>query len=515
MPQRIEVPGMGLVEFPDGMSDDQITAAIRRSMPATDQFATDHKAEYGPVDTAMIAAGKATTRIGQGLEQLYHKATGNQQGLDRLKSEVDEEDRLYKPLQEARPIATGVGEALPMLATPVGGGSAAAMALRSALAAAAPEALSYGSLGERAARAGVAGAGGAIGSLGGQALTRLLRPAGTGAAAVGDDALKAAERVGFKVTPGQATQNQAMLNFENYLSRSPGSSGRMQAVTEANQKAINRTAAKAMGQTADDLGEGVMNAARTDLGAEFTRLQGVTGPDMARPEFMQSLIAIDGANAARGPFSNARISKLVDQGLDLAAQGKISGKAYKEIHTELANASTAAFRSGDATVGQALKTVRESLDDAAKASLSQSDRQAWDTVRRQWDAYKVLSKGNTVEAGNVSPARVASKLRSDQRFRTGQRQGELADVARIGEAFKSVPNPNSGNLTQQMLYGNPLSGIPMMLGNNVAARAYMSPLGQRYMTHGLLPVGEGSRAVLNRGGGLLGVPGAYGYLGAE
>lgn len=32
MPQRIEVPGMGIVEFPDGMSDDQISAAIRANM---------------------------------------------------------------------------------------------------------------------------------------------------------------------------------------------------------------------------------------------------------------------------------------------------------------------------------------------------------------------------------------------------------------------------------------------------------------------------------------------------
>lgn len=31
MPQRIEVPGMGIVEFPDGMTDDQISAAIRKN----------------------------------------------------------------------------------------------------------------------------------------------------------------------------------------------------------------------------------------------------------------------------------------------------------------------------------------------------------------------------------------------------------------------------------------------------------------------------------------------------
>jgi hypothetical protein len=34
MPQRIDVPGMGIVEFPDGMSDDDMAAAIQRNMPA-------------------------------------------------------------------------------------------------------------------------------------------------------------------------------------------------------------------------------------------------------------------------------------------------------------------------------------------------------------------------------------------------------------------------------------------------------------------------------------------------
>jgi hypothetical protein len=507
------------VTAPEGATQAQVLAYAQSQwkpqQPKQDQFARDMKGEYGPLDAAMVAAGKSVSRIGQGLRQGLHTLNGDEQALAALKSEVDEENRLYDPLKQARPVATGLGEALPSLAVPVGGATTAAMALRGGLAAAAPEALSYGTAGERLTRAGVAGAGGVAGSLVGQGLTKLLRPAGTGAAAVGDDALQAAQRVGYKVTPGQATQNQAMLNFENYLAKSPGSAGRMQVINEGNQRALNRAAAKAMGQQADDLGEGVMGAARADLGAEFGRLQNATAPDMARPQFMQALMDIDAANAARGPFASERIHKLVDQGLDLAAHGQLDGKAYKEIHTELANASASAFRSGDATLGQALKSIRQELDAAAKASLGPSDQAAWDTVRKQWDAFKVLSKSNVAEAGNVSAPRVASKMRSDPRFRTGQRSGELADVARIGEAFKSVPNPNSGNLAQQMLYGNPLTGLPSMAINNILARTYLSPIGQRYMTQGLVPVGEGSRAALSRGGGLLGVPGAFGYLGVE
>lgn len=33
MPQRVEVPGMGILEFPDGMSDDAMAAAIKKNMP--------------------------------------------------------------------------------------------------------------------------------------------------------------------------------------------------------------------------------------------------------------------------------------------------------------------------------------------------------------------------------------------------------------------------------------------------------------------------------------------------
>jgi hypothetical protein len=39
MPQHIDVPGMGIVEFPDGMSDSQISSAIQANMPKQPSFA--------------------------------------------------------------------------------------------------------------------------------------------------------------------------------------------------------------------------------------------------------------------------------------------------------------------------------------------------------------------------------------------------------------------------------------------------------------------------------------------
>src|SRR5205085_9819878 len=112
MPQRIDVPGMGIVEFPDGMGDEQIAAAIRKSMPQEQP-----QAEVpGIGESMLVAAGRGTDKIVQGVRQAYNWATNDQGTLDKMAGDEAEKDRLYKPLQEARPYATGLGEMAPNIA---------------------------------------------------------------------------------------------------------------------------------------------------------------------------------------------------------------------------------------------------------------------------------------------------------------------------------------------------------------------------------------------------------------
>jgi hypothetical protein len=449
----------------------------------------------------------------QGVRQAFNWATGDQATLDKMAAAEAEKDALYKPLQEKFPITTGISEAAPALAAGVmtGGTSLAAGAAAGAI----PSLLSYGTAEERAKRAAVDALGGAGGVVLGRGVARVLKPAGVGAQMVPDSVMDAAKRVGYRPTPAQITQNPGQAAFENYLLRSPGSSGAMQKVATANQTALNRAGAKAMGEAADTLDEGVFAAAQGRIGGEFDRLSQVTKPDLTGG-FLTTLAKVDADNLARGSFASKKVSELVDKGLDLAAKNNLDGKAYKEIRTALSNEAQAAFRGGDATVGQAYKSLVSALDDAAKGSLSKADQQAWDVARKEWGAFKTLTKSNVAEAGNVSAARAAAAVRSKgPGLRTGAAQGELADIARLGEAFKSVPNPTSGQLTQQMLYGNPITGVPMMLGNRAAAAAYLSPLGQRYFSRGLLDVGATGQAALGRSGGLLAIPGARSYLGVE
>lgn len=528
MAQYIEVNGQ-TIEFPDGMAAPDIEKAIKANMMSIAPQKASPADEVGAGEAALISAGRNTDKIVQGVKQGYYGAkslfekpslsdlvlggTPSQRKLKEMEAEEADKDQLYAPLAKARPVSTTVGGLAPALTAGVLTGGTTL--LGGATAAALPSVLSYGSVEERLKRGAVDAVGGAGGVLLGRGISRFLKPSGANTQAVSDTVLDAANRVGYKPTPAQISQNPAMAGFENYLLRSPGSSGRMQAVTNANQTALNRTAAKAMGETADNLDEGVFAAAQSRVGGEFNRLGQVTKPDLSQG-FLNALAKVDADNAARGSFANKNVDSLIDKGLDLAAQNKLSGTAYKEVRTELSNQAQSAFRGGDATVGQAYKEIVSALDDAAKGSLSKADQKAWDVARKEWAAFKTLSKSNVAEGGNVSAARVASAVRArGPQLRTGAASGELADIARIGEAFKGVANPTSGQLNQQMMYGNPITGIPMLLANKTAAAAYMSPLGQKYFSRGLLDVGSGGQLLLGQAGMAGGIPAARGLLGVE
>jgi hypothetical protein len=512
MAQTVEVPGLGLVEFPESMTTAQIAAAIRRTLRDQPKSLPE---ETGAGQAALIAAGRATDKIVKGARQMYAKATGDEERLAQLAEGEADNDRLYAPLAAQHPVATAIGSAAPMLAVPVGAAGGAALIGRSALAGALPGALSYGSAGERAKAAGVGAVGGALGGALGAAVPRILKPAGVGAKGLSPEAVAATSRLGFTPTAGQLSQNQAMLNFENYLARSPGSAGAMQARQAAQQSAINRAGARSIGLVGDDLGEGAFSAAKKAIGSEFERLQQVTAPDLGS-DFLNALQRIEVDNAARGAFRSQPVDTLVEKGLELAAQGKLTGKAYKEIRTVLTNNADSAFGSGDATLGQALKTVRKALDDAAKASLSDADKAAWDLTRQQWMAYKALTKTNVTEAGRLSAPRLAAELRrGSDAVRTGNAPGPLADVARIGEAIKGSANPNSGQLNQMMLYGNPFTGLPLMAGNKAAQLAYTSPWLERYLGQGLVDIGPLGQQMMGKAAGPAGIAGMRGLLGAE
>ena len=95
--------------------------------------------------------------------------------------------------------------------------------------------------------------------------------------------------------------------------------------------------------------------------------------------------------------------------------------------------------------------------------------------------------------GNVSPAKLANALNTiDPRFKYGQGNRELGDLARIGKAFVQDQVPDSGTAQRQFyqqVMDNPLRLIPGAAGvGSVPIQALLnSRAGQNYFTNGLLP----------------------------
>lgn len=157
-------------EGPDGATQEQVVAFAQQhfgkpaAQPAPPQMAQAD--DPGAFMAALIGAGRTTDQIIDGMKQLGFNLTGDRAALDQLRAEQEEKSRLYKPLQEQRPFATAIGEALPSAVIPVGGAATTAGNVgRLALAGAVPAAFEYGSAGERAGRAAGGAAGGVTGGV--------------------------------------------------------------------------------------------------------------------------------------------------------------------------------------------------------------------------------------------------------------------------------------------------------------------------------------------------------------
>ena len=133
----------------------------------------------GFLGSALIGAGRTVDRVGKGMQQLYYGAkamtedknlkstilggTPSELKLKQLEQEAASDDEQYKKLQEIRPMATGIGEAVPSMIIPAGGAATwTGNALRMGLSAAVPAALEYGSASDRAQRALIAGGSAAV-----------------------------------------------------------------------------------------------------------------------------------------------------------------------------------------------------------------------------------------------------------------------------------------------------------------------------------------------------------------
>lgn len=439
--------------------------------------------DEGMGDAMLKGAIRGASRLVDGVKQWFGDDDGE------IAQRQKAMDAGIAPIQRNRPISTAVGEALPGVAitAPIMGGSSLLGAVgRGAIAGAIPGAVGYGDIGERTQRAAGGAVGGAAGSGVGYGIARALTPIANGQR-ISKDAAQAAARVGYKPTASEQTGSLTLENLENYLARVPGASRQMQGIKNANQEALNRAAARAIGESSDSLDEATMAAAKSRIGAGFDAIGQKARPRLDTNEFIDALAKIDATNKAAKSFQNPQVNRLVDKALELAQDGELDGFAYQSLRSELGRQAKSTTNN---SLRDALKKLQGALDDAADASLSKQDRLANALLRKQYHDYKVLDKGMVIEGGDVSARRLASALKQSDgmKFNAGEINGDLMDIARIGRGIRQPQNPNSGSLMlSQSWFENPITGMAATGLNRAVGGMYLSPAMQRYLTMQALP----------------------------
>lgn len=466
---------------PDGITKAQLLEKYRNSkiasgMDEMKQEATD--AALAPV----IAAGKTANDFNQGVRQSVFSAVGDQQGLSDLKEQQDEAARLYEPLKQKHPFLTGVGEALPYVATPVGQTSAAGRVLAPAVTAAAVKGMSYGTPEERLTGAATHGALAAGGGVAGEALRFGVAPAQSVVSKAQRDAISGLEkRLGVKARPSQLTGNQNLANLEDALANSPGGAGVWREFLEGNKAALNKAASESIGSNADAPTRAVLNAEKSRLGSEYDALRKATEMPVIGDVF-------DAINKSEQMLSRGAGIKGKDEALGTLSQlkeklwnsKKLSGEDYQAWTSDLA---TMARETKNATVKTALRGVEKAMDRAARTNNAAK----WEAADAQWASLKALLRPNSVNevTGDVSPRGVyqALQVAQGEANKLGKVDGPLRDVADFG---KALPQLREGSQTAKRGMFTDAASWLMAPGNYALSKALTSDLGRNYIARGLL-----------------------------
>lgn len=396
----------------------------------------------------------------------------------------------YKPQTTAGKYAGTVGEFIPGAAA-FGGGTLANILRFGVLPGASSEAagqMTEGSAIEPYARAGAALLSPALPAISRRAITPLpMSPDRRAAAAVLD-------REGVPLTAGQRTGNDRLRYAESELGGNAAS-----RMYERQGEAFTDAAMRRAG------GAGLANS--ENLAANQTRLgqgfEDVASRNTIRadPQIGQDLGQVlnrygNLLETQQRPAINNTITDLVQR--FQAGGGQMPGQMYQTIRSDL---TKAVQNARGTTFGDALRGIRNALDDAMNRSISPEDAGTWRELRRQYGNQKTLEKaiasagGEAAATGVISPARLRMAASGGNRGGYARGEGDYAELAKAGQAIMTQL-PNSGtaarlsarNLTGALMtsgLGGALAGIPGALVGaaipSAIGRALLSRPGRAYL----------------------------------
>jgi hypothetical protein len=245
----------------------------------------DYQAELAqrtdPFTAAMVATGGEAQRIGTGATRLAGKFTGDEELVARTRAADAERQATLAPLEQASPIATTVGRMLPGMAVP--GGAAGGLVRRGLTAAAAGlgyEGLARGGdldMSDAAGIAALSAGGSAVGDLVGRGLAGRadIRAGARPVPVEHRDMARAADALGYRLTPGERQMNTTLQKLEAGWERNPYMGRAFDALREGNKDMANTLARRAIGiDSPGKLVDEVLDAAHESIGGRLRRAAG-------------------------------------------------------------------------------------------------------------------------------------------------------------------------------------------------------------------------------------------------
>lgn len=418
MPQIIDIPGMGQVEFPDGMTDDQIVSAIKASASPQTKSSTNPSlidVATGPATMGDWARGRANAAKDLATPE-YWKGMA---------------DNLTNPLPAVPRNAQG------NIALSQGNGAELSSDEKNSVMGLALYGVPASSM-SKVARAAIV-------------------PKKTGADIVKQQTLDMAGQAGYSV-PRSNIQQTFLTNLGERL----GGKQAIEATAQIkNQPITNKLAAKALGLSDDvAITPDVLKGIRDEAGKAY-RVVSNLGTLTADKSYMSALKDIStkfsGASKDFPELASQEVAKLT-QALakkTISADGAV--EMIKNLRSQAGNNLGPMATAQGKLLGKAQRAAADAMEDLIERNIAPvlgnevlgSYKSARQLIAKTHTVEKALNEGT----GNVNAAELAKALRKGVPL-----SNELKQIARFSQAFPRISRepigaPASGGLFEPMVYG--------------------------------------------------------------
>lgn len=318
-----------------------------------------------------------------------------------------------------------------------------------------------------------------------------------------------ADMEGIPLTPGQRTGSKPLQLMEDLFSKLPFTSGPQAKIQQAQRDAVNSAVGQRAGIASNTLTPDVLAQNNARLGGEFNRISQATTVNLDN-QFLNDLADVHQQYGRKLP---SQMRPAFDAYIDDITQhgNQMPGTVYQTARSDLSRQARA-VRNSDPTYSQALKGLRNALDDAFTRSAPKDMSHDLETARTQYAAQKTIEKamsgaGEAAATGNIPPAQLRAASINGDPGAYARGEGDLNDLARVGQAFlKPMSDSNTAqrNYIQGLMTGvlpggaggtallagaNPMTAAAMagatMAGPRMVQQVYNQPWMQHYLTNGI------------------------------